>query len=243
MLRYCKAACLLLGILFLLSGCAVVKQYFWPPKPETAQGMMEAGEDAFQDGKYSRAIKHFSQLKQSFPFSQYTTQAELKLADAYFASKQYEAAKQAYQDFESLHPGHEKIPYVLFRIGLSNFRLFKSIDLPQDHIQEAEQYFARVIQSHPGSQYAEQAEEYKHKCERYLAQHEIFVADFYWRTKRYKAAWKRYEGVAREYEELQDIRDYALQRGKLAYYQHQLQQAEEKRTEDQGSWKEWFDWL
>ncbi len=242
MIKYCSAFCLLLCALFLFSGCALV-DHFRTPEPDTAQDIMEDGEEAFEQGDYQEAISRFRQLKEDFPFSPYTTRAELRLADAYFADEQYEAAKLAYKDFESLHPGHEKIPHALLRIGKSNLRQFRAIDLPQDNVREARQFFNRVQQSYPQTEYAQEAREYADKCARHLANHEIFVANFYWRTSDYQAAWKRYAGVADNFSELEEIYEYASERSDLAYYRYQQQQAEDIRTEEKGTWRNWFDWL
>jgi outer membrane protein assembly factor BamD len=233
---------LLLAVL-LLGGCGTVRDLFWGPEPETAPEMLQAGEEAFQEEDYKEAIRQFRRIKERFPFSPQAVQAEIRLADSYFADQQYEAAKQAYKEFESLHPGHKQLPYVLYRIGLANLRQFKSIDLPQDKVREARQYFSRVLQSYPGSKYAKKAREKKEQSESHLAQHEIFVADFYWRTGRYQAAWKRYQKVLEDFPEKKELLEYAKQRSKLAYYRHMQKQAEEKRVQDQGSWKDWFDWL
>ena len=81
------------------------------------------------------------------------------------------------------------------------------------------------------------------KCRRYQAEHEIFVADFYWRTEKYNSAWKRYEYVVENYQDLPDIVQYARRRGKLAYFLYQKKVSELKRKQEQGSWKQWFDWL
>ncbi|MFW5932282.1 MAG: outer membrane protein assembly factor BamD [Desulfohalobiaceae bacterium] len=245
---------LLLLAVLLLGGCgsangffggqySAIKDYFWGQEPETAREMLQAGEEAFQDEDYREAIKQFRRIKERFPFSPQAAQAEIRLADSYFEAGQYEGAIQAYKEFESLHPGHERLPYVLYRIGQANLRQFKSIDLPQDNVREARQYFSRLEQSFPGSEYADQAREKREQCERHLAQHEIFVADFYWRTKRYLPAWKRYQNVLQDFPEQQEIRDYARERSSLAYYRYMQEQAEEMRVQDEGSWKEWFDWL
>ena len=69
------------------------------------------------------------------------------------------------------------------------------------------------------------------------------MADFYWRTEKYNSAWKRYEYVARNFQDIPDVVQYARRRAKLAYILYQKQAAEIKREKEQGSWKLWFDWL
>ena len=239
------AGCLALGLVLMLglSGCGLVDMVFLKPPQDTAQELMEAGNLAMEEKDYDDAADYYTKLKERYPFSPYTPQAELRLADAYYLDGRFLAAEDAYKEFEALHPGHPDIAYVLFQIGLSNFKQFKSIDLPQDNITEALQYFYRVSENYPDKAAAAEASEYILECKQFQAEHEIFVADFYWRTKDYRAAWKRYQFVVQNFEELGQIHDYASERSRLAYYKFQKDRSEAVRASQRGSWKQWFDWL
>lgn len=237
--RYALILCLLGS----LSGCGVVDYFFLAPPEDTARELAESGTQALEEKDYDRAIKAFSTLKERYPFSPFTTNAELGLADAYFLNEEYTPAVTAYKEFEAIHPSHESIPYVLFRIGVANYEQFESIDRPQDNIKEAMQYFQRVASSFPDSEYASLADGYIGKCRRLIAEHEIYVADFYWNTEQYGAAWKRYEYIMENFPELPDILDYAIGRSQLAYFLHLKAQSEEDRKELKGDWTSLFDWL
>jgi outer membrane protein assembly factor BamD len=231
------------AVLVLNSGCGVIDYYFLTPPEDTARELVEAGNEAMQAKEYGSAIEYYTKLKDRYPFSPFTPEAELKLGDAYFLDEQFRAASETYKEFEALHPRHEAIPYVLFQIGLSGYRQFDTIDLPQQSTTEALEYFRRVVEGYPGTQYAAEAKNYIRKCRRHQAQYEIFVADFYWRTERYEAAWRRYSFVAEEFPELDDIRNYARARGKVAYLKHQEAASNRSMEEENGSWKQYFDWL
>ncbi len=233
----------LLVCLFFLSGCGTMHSWFFSKPKDTAQEIYRAGKESMQEEDYTAAIDYFKKLKKKFPFSPYTVKGELRLADAYFQEDRLMEAEKSYKDFESLHPGHEKIPYVLFRIGLCNFKRFRAIDLPLTDTKEALQYFQRVKQSYPTSEYAKKAVDYIEKCKLYLARHEIYVANFYWNTEKYAAAWKRYQSVMQKYEDMETLYNYAKKRSKMAYLKLQESLAAEKRREKQGSWKDWFEWL
>lgn len=235
--------CVLAGILVLNSGCGVVDYYFLTPPEDTARELVEAGNEAMQSKEYGTAIEYYTKLKDRYPFSPFTPEAELKLGDAYFLDEQYRAASESYKEFEALHPRHEAIPYVLFQIGVSGYKQFDTIDLPQHSISEALDYFRRLAETYPGTPYASEAEEYILKCRRHQAEYEIFVADFYWRTERYEAAWHRYTYVAKEFSEIQDVQNYAQARGRIAYLKHQEAASIRSMEEESGSWKEYFDWL
>ncbi|PIE68517.1 MAG: outer membrane protein assembly factor BamD [Deltaproteobacteria bacterium] len=230
-------------LLLLISGCGFVDTYFLPQSLDTAQELSEAGYEAMQEKNYGKAAKLYEKLKDRFPFSPYTASAELSLADAYFLNKNYPMAAEAYKEFASLHPRDKNIPYVLFQTGMANFNQFATIDLPQEHMDEALKSFHRVTQSYPDSPYAQKAQEHIHKCREHQARHEIFVADFYWRRKQYKAAWSRYQALAGAFDDFPEIASYARKRAQVAYLRDLEQQSRKTQEKEKGSWRQWFDWL
>lgn len=236
-------AFLLVLLLLAVSGCGIIDYYLLPPPEDTAQELFEAGQDAMKEKRYASAAEYFAKLKDRYPFSPYTPHAEIALGDAYFLGGDYSQAAEAYREFETLHPRHEQIPYVLFQLGKSSFHQFRSIDMPQSHVAEAIEYFTRLEHSHPDSRYAPEAREYVVKCRRYMAEHEVFVADFYWRSERFGAAWRRYRYVTENFSDLPDVAQYAARRAELAYLRAQEMDSAQERERIQGSWKQWFDWL
>lgn len=233
----------LAAFLLALAGCGPIDSLFLPPPEDTAQEILEAGREAMDEGKHSRAAKYFNSLKERYPFSPFAIEAELRLGDAYFLAGDYAEAVDAYKEFETLHPGHEAIPYVLLQIGEANRMRFKSIDLPQEHVEEALEYYTRIVETYPDAGLTEDALEGIRACRRYIAEHEIFVADFYWRTDRYGPAFHRYSSIAENFRDLRDVHQYAMRRAEASYLRHQREKAETKRQEMEGSWKNYFDWL
>ena len=139
------------------SGCGIIDMIYLPPAEDTAQEIFEAANDAMADHNYVRAVQLYNKLKDAYPFSPYTVDAELSLGDAYYLDEEYALAAENYKDFESFHPRHKAIPYVLYQIGMSLMKQFQSIDRPTTELDEAVSYFERVIQQYPGTPYAEGA--------------------------------------------------------------------------------------
>ena len=234
----------LLILLVFATHCALIDYYFLPPPEDTAQELYESGMEAMKDKKFKTAIELLTRLKDRYPFSPFTPKAEVALGDANFMIEQYLEAMDAYKEFEALHPSHEDTPYVVYQIAMSNLGLFKSIDLRQDNIREALEYLYRVEESYPGSSYAEAAKEQIVRCRRILAEHELFVADFFWRAEQYGSAWHRYRFVVENFSDLPDLRDYAKRRAEYSYYEYQKTLSQEERDEIQGSWLRWLKkWL
>lgn len=236
----CLVVCLLLVA---VGGCGIVDYFFLPTPEDTAEEIYEAGVDAMHEKEYSNAADLFTKLKDKFPFSPYTPMAELGLGDAYYMDEMYFEASQAYKEFESMHPRDEEIPYVLYQVGMCNLKLFDSIDLAPNSVVEAMEYFYRVEESYPESKYSKASKEKIVECRRILAEHELFIADFYWRSGRYLSAYSRYMFVFFNFPDLKDFNQYSKKRAEYSYYKFQqtFSQAEQERI--QGSWKEWFDWL
>lgn len=144
--------------LTLLSGCGIIDYFFLPPPEDTAQELYEGANDAMRDKNYSQAAEYYLKLKDNYPFSPYTVEAELALGDALFLNEKYPEAAEAYKDFESLHPRHEAIPYVLYQVGMADLKSFISVDRPTTAVQESIEYFSRLRETYPNSEYAQKAD-------------------------------------------------------------------------------------
>lgn len=230
-------------LLLLLSGCGIIDYFYLPSPEQTAQELFENGNDAMREKRYGVAAESFSRLKEQYPFSPYTIEAELSLADAHFLDQDYLLAGEAYKEFETLHPRHESIPYVLYQVGQSRQKAFLSIDRPTTGLTEAVQYYQRLRESYPGTEYAEKARQHIAECRRLLAERELYIGDFYWRADRYGAAWRRYVYVVENFPEIADLRQHAAQKSELAYLKYRQQQSQQVHEQREGSWKRWFNWL
>ena len=70
---------------------------------------------------YKEALSYFQQLKTRFLYSRLVKEADLSIADIYFAQKEWDKAIRAYGHFHELHPLHPQADRVLFHLGLSYF--------------------------------------------------------------------------------------------------------------------------
>ena len=188
---------LLVGIIALLvcTSCA------WLGKKEvkTAQELLNDGIHSFNKRNYNDAIESFERLKDWYPFSNLVISAELKIADAHYNLKEYEEAIMAYEEFESLHPGNEAIPYVFYQIGLCYYNRVDTVDRDQTTAKKAIYVFNRLIIRFPQNDYAIKAGEYIKKCSKSLAGHDFYVGFFYYKSKQYKSALYRYKSVISDY--------------------------------------------
>lgn len=164
--------------------------------PSTPEGAFKIAEEYEQADRWDEAVMKYGEVKNQFPYSRYAIIAELKMADLHFKREAYPEAQGAYQLFKELHPKHEKIDYVSFQIGMSYYKqLPPTNDRDLTLAKRSIVAFEEVIRSFPQSEYAAQAQEYRDKSERMLAEKELYIARFYFKEKKWEAALGRFENV------------------------------------------------
>lgn len=158
---------------------------------EVAESLILEGMEAYNVGNYHEALKAFNQILDQYPFSLQATLAELKAADSHFYREEYIEAKTLYKEFEERHPTNEAIAYVIFQIGMCDFRRTDRIDRDISGAEEAIQDFSRLLRSFPDSPYSREAKAHIAAAKEFLVNHEYFVAVFYVRTEKYEQAQHR----------------------------------------------------
>ena len=200
-----KSVLIALPVAICLSACSSTSTPSIPwwgssPKPDpTAEALYEEGTQFFAEKRYARAIDTFTKIKTDYPFSPQLTEAELKVADAYYLNEQYPEAINAFKEFHSMHPTNENIPFVLYRLGQAHLDQFTSIERDQKNTELAKGYFENVLTNYPNSPYASAAREQLGKSVGYLAEHDFNVASFYFKQEKYPAARERFEEIVRKY--------------------------------------------
>lgn len=235
--------CVALVLSLFLCGCGIIDMLYLAPPEDTAQEIYESANEAMSEKNYVRAAELYNKLRDNYPFSPYTIDAELSLGDAYFLDEEYEQAAETYKDFEALHPRNEAIPYVLYQTGMSLLKQFRSIDRATTELDEAYSYFDRVAQTYPDSPYAKSAEENMLLCRKLVAEHELYIADVFWQMGHYGPAWRRYAYIDENYRDIPEIAEHAREKSVSAYHRYRAEQADNTRKTREGSWRDWFKWL
>lgn len=192
-------------IVFLFCGCSLFETS--NEMNRNAEELVSEGSSAFLDKDYKTAIKAYTNLKDWYPFSKYAGLAELKIADSHFYLEEYDEAIPAYEEFEKLHPKNEAVPYVIYQIGLSWFKQLGTVDRDNTPALNSLTQFNRLKDQFPQSEYTQKAAEHIAKCTANLVGHELYVANFYMRTKKYAAALKRYEDIVEKYPDSKESKE------------------------------------
>jgi outer membrane protein assembly factor BamD len=156
----------------------------------TAQQNFERGQNELKEKDWVAAAKYFAFIKARFPYSKFAVLAELALADAEFGAGHYLQAIDGFKMFVKFHPTHGKVVngYAAYRIGEAYFKMLPSDWwlLPPSHekdqsaTMDAHRQLGTFLKKFPKSPYRKQAADKLRRINRKLADHEMYVARFYW---------------------------------------------------------------
>jgi outer membrane protein assembly factor BamD len=199
--RRLLTAAILVTLLASLTGCAWWDG-IWGKEPrvrQTPEGIYQKGFEQYKKGDYKKAIETFTRVRDEYPLNPIALMAELGIADSYFENEQYIDAEVAYNSFVDLHPTNPNVPYAMFQLGMCHYQQMQTIDRDQTETVKARKEFERLMARFPQSKFAIMAEKNLREVKQRLAEHEFYVGEFYYRTKKYEAALKRFEGIQRDY--------------------------------------------
>lgn len=190
--------------LLLVAGCAAS---FIRGTPKTVQDHYDVAREDLEDGLYPEAISGFTELKTKFPYSKFAALADLGIADTYFERGKFIEAIDSYRAFLKFHPSHPEAPYAMFRIGEAYYEqipgdwwfLPPSAEKDQASTRMAISAFRDMLARYPDGKHAEEGRKRLAEGRRKLADHEMYVARFYFTREHYTAAVARAEGLIRDY--------------------------------------------
>ena len=198
-----KSILFVILILPLLSGCTAHDRALSGSEDKTTPArLMQEGMDHLDKGRYGQAIRAFEKIITRHPHSDFADTAMLKMADAYYGSEEYQAARSAYEIYEKIQPCNPNIPHVIYQEGMCYFNEVKGIDKNQSLTLRAKGRFEHLVKRYPGKEYAERAQKRIRECDQYLAEYELQVGHFYYNMKKYRAAIGRYQYVMKNYPDL-----------------------------------------
>lgn len=183
---------LLLFLCFLILSCATKR----PEGATEAEVLFKEAKELVSKSRFIQATEKLNTLRSQYPYSFYATHAELLQADILFSQENYAESAAAYILFRDFHPKYSEMGYVVFRISESFYRqLPETFDRDLSAGVEAIKYFNELTQIYAGTEYAKDALSRVNRIEDMLEKKEIYIADFYFKTKDFVAAKSRYEDI------------------------------------------------
>ncbi|WGL60990.1 outer membrane protein assembly factor BamD [Pigmentibacter sp. JX0631] len=174
--------------------------------------------DEFEDKNWSDVVSNVDEYKARYPYSKNLPEAELMQANAYYLSGKYPEAIAAYEDFARRNPIDKNVSFVQYRIANSNdLQASEEIDREQVSARKAIIKYSFYVKNYPNAEYIPEATERIKVLTRRLAEHEMFIARFYWRKDLYSAALNRYLEILTKFPQYDDLKLEAKERAAVCY--------------------------
>jgi len=203
----------LVGLIISLSSCKT----WWdkddeaknPFKGMNAKQLYDESQRALHKEEYNSAVKRLEAIETMYPFSDYTERSQMDLIYAYYKNEDYPAAAATAERFIQLYPRAKNVDYAYYMRGLANFQQTRGVFakvLPLDESwrdpgtqTQAYSDFSIFIQKFPDSKYKANALQRMIYLRNMFAQHELNIAQLYFKRKMYVAAIERASYLVKNY--------------------------------------------
>ncbi len=180
---------------FIFSGCASEEKNL-----TTAEGAFAYAKEFDDAERFDMALTKYADVKNKFPYSNLATEAEMAIAEVHYKRESFPEAQVSFQNFRDMHPKHPKIDYVVYKTAMSYYsQLTDTFDRDLSLGNDAIYHFDEVIKSYPHSEHVKDAKEKRSETFQKLTEKELYIADFYFKQKKYSAALRRYESAIQKY--------------------------------------------
>ena len=172
-----------------------------------AKEAFEDGMESLEDNDYLDAARKFNLVRARFSYSQYAPLAEMRLGDVYFGEEKYATAIEQYRGFIKLHPSHPNVPYAAWRVAQAFaaqvpdewFFMPPAYEKDQARTRDAEREIKYFLAKYPGTRYEQAAKKQLALVRRLLADHELYVAEYYVKRDNFRAAAARLTGLLKDF--------------------------------------------
>ncbi len=181
---------------FLLFGCSSIDKI----DTSTPEGAFKMAEKYADVERYEEAITRFNEVRTKFPYSKYSVEAQLRIADIQYKREYYVDAATAYQIFREFYPKHPKIEYIIYQIGSSYYKqLPTTVDRDLSAANEVLKTFDEYLRRFPNGEFAVKAKEQRTDTINKLIEKELYVGNYYYKQKEYLSAMGRYQNIYEKY--------------------------------------------
>jgi len=201
----------LLAVLATAAGCSSTRdedQLLQELANLDKETIYERAETLYQEGEYEQARRYFSFVYDTFPNDPLGHKAALRVADTYAVRKDVTSLTEArlrYRDFANRYPNDPDRDYALMMVGRTYSARTLRPDRDLSNIHEALNAYRQLINLYPDSDHAAEAEQEIDGLRELLAEHELIVAQFYERNKRWIGALWRLQYIQENYPDFSKI--------------------------------------
>lgn len=197
--------------LFFATACKTASgELAEPDDASDAEENIKRGLEAMEGKNFVEAERYFGYVKSKYPFLEAARVAELKLADIEFERDRFAEARDMYESFVKLQPTHPKVDYAAFRAALTHYKeipsdfflLPDSSEKDQAEVRATLNAMTDFVRQYPKSVHAQEAQKIAAEMRERLADHELYVAEFYREKEKWPAVIGRLKKVVQEFPQL-----------------------------------------
>jgi outer membrane protein assembly factor BamD len=198
------------------------------------QAMYDRGESLYQDREYEQARQIFSFVYDTFPNDPIGHKAALRVADTFAIHRDTQSLTEArlrYKDFANRYPNDPDRDYALLMLG--NTYMVRKIRPDRDlsSAREAIAAFQQLVTLYPNSKHSGEARDRIVELQGTLAEHEMLVAEYYAKNRRWHGALWRLEYLKENYPEYADMQRVDAMTAEMKEHIKALEAAYEARKQ------------
>jgi outer membrane protein assembly factor BamD len=173
------------------------------------ENIYDSAQANLKKGKYEQAAKDLEALDTLYPFGPYSQKGQMEIIDAYYKSDDADSALAAADRYIRLYPRSPDVDYAYYMKGMINagpadswYHKWARAETSERDLSDKKQAltdFSTLIEQFPKSQYVPEAKQQIARIRGLLAQHELEVAEYYWRHSAFVAAANRANNVIEDY--------------------------------------------
>ena len=182
-------------LLTFTSACSLA-----PIDENNPEALYKDAEEEIQNDHFLVAIEKLKTIKNRFPYSSYSLESHLRIADIYFLQELFDEAAITYESFIDLHPKHPRAAYAMFRIGKSYYNNIPgNIDRDLSSAEKSLKTYEAFIKRFPESPESIEARQDIKTIRNLLANKELMIGNFYYKRKHLGSAKNRYKKILELY--------------------------------------------
>jgi outer membrane protein assembly factor BamD len=191
------ALCLLLFLTVAVGACSSNPPLTAGPG-EADQLLLDRGNAALKERRWTTARQYFSELLESYPQSPLRAEAKLGVGDSYLGennSASFVYAQNEYREFLAFYPTNPRADYAQMQLGMVHFNQMLNPQRDQTETKEAIREFQTFTERYPNSPLLPEVKQRLREARDRLADSDMAVANFYLSIRNFPGAEQRYRDL------------------------------------------------
>jgi outer membrane protein assembly factor BamD len=165
---------------------------------EADQLLLDRGNAALKERKWTTARQYFSELLESYPQSPLRADAKLGVGDSFIGennSASYVYAQNEYREFLAFYPTNPRADYAQMQLGMVHFNQMLNPQRDQTETKEAIREFQTFVERYPNSQRLSEVRQRLREARDRLSDSDMAAGNTYLSMRVYFIAEQRYRYV------------------------------------------------